>query len=272
MMHSNYRLCIAHRRGFTMLLVIGLLAMAATVIAFNLKRISFRAGVVQRQIEQYELHHEIQGVRDIVHLWLSNPAVRSQLTERAGSDIPAHTVTMADGLSVRVYVRDGQGTLLANLTNAPDLAQRELMITALSKLPDDRPDLIRRSGPMEMSFYAMSHEVIEAISPDPQIADALKILQTDPDITRANISAKVSELGGSMEAFQRIRQTIIFSPELWGLDVVAFDPKAIEAEDQYRLYTVLAQVRGPLPVIYEWRPVDRDEFQRLRQHAAASAR
>jgi hypothetical protein len=264
--------CIDRRRGFTMLLVIGLMAMAATVIAFNLRRITFRAGVVQRQVEQYELHHEIQGVRDIVLLWLSNPAVRSDLTEHAGSEDPAHTVTMADGLSVRVYVRDGQGTLLANLTNATDLSQRELMITALSRLPENRPDLIRRSGPMEMSFYAMPHEVIEAISSDPQVAEALKILQTDPEITRANISARVSDLGGSMEAFQRIRQAITFTPELWGLDVVAFDPGADEAEDQYRLYTVLAQVRGPLPVIFEWRPVDRDEFQRLRQHATGSAR
>ncbi|MFI4853545.1 MAG: hypothetical protein ACIAQF_01040 [Phycisphaerales bacterium JB065] len=259
-------------RGFTMLLVIGVMAIATTVIAFNLKRLNYRAGVVQRQIEQYELHHEIQGVRDIVTLWLSNPAVRNDLTEYSGSEEPAHTVTMADGLTVRIFVRDGQGTLLANLANTEDVAQQEMMIQALSKLPADRPDLIRRSGPMTMSFYAMPAEVIEAIAPSPEIASAMINLQSDPEVTRANLSTKVLELGGEMAEFQRIRPLITFSSEVWGLDVVAFDPAAPEAEDQYRLYTVLAQVSGPLPVIYEWRPIEYEEFQRLRQHATGSAR
>lgn len=271
-MIARMRRDVRLHRGFTMLLVIGLMALATIVISFNLRRLTFRAGAVQRQLEQYELHHEIQGVRDIVMLWLSNPAVRTELTERAGSDEPAHTVTMADGLSVRVYVRDGQGTLLANLANAKDIAQQELMLNALSRLPDDRPDLLRRNGPLPMSFYAMPHEVIEAITPDPALAEILKILQTDPEVTRANINAKINELGGSIEQFNQIRNAITFTPEVWGLDIVAFDPSAAEAEDLYRLYTVLAQVQGPLPVIYEWRPVDQDEFQRLRQHAAASAR
>ncbi len=262
----------AARHGFTMLLVIGVMAIASTVIAFNLKRLNFRAGVVQRQIEQYELHHEIQGVRDIVTLWLSNPTVRTKLPEQAGSEEPAHTVTMADGLTVRIFVRDGQGTLLANLANTEDVAQQELMIQALSKLPADRPDLTRRSGPMTMSFYAMPAEVIEAISPTPEIASALISVQRDPEVTRANLSTKVLEQGAAMADFQRIRPLITFSSEVWGLDVVAFDPAAIEAEDQYRLYTVLAQVSGPLPVIYEWRPIGQEEFQRLRQHATGSAR
>jgi len=259
-------------RGFTMLLVIGVMAIATTVIAFNFRRLAFRAGSVQRQIEQYQLHHEIQGVRDIVTLWLSNPAVRTELTKHAGSEEPAHMVTMANGVSVRVFVRDGQGTLLANLANTTDLTQREQMITALSKLPDDRPELIRRSGPMEMSFYAMPHEVIEAIAPDENLAVVLKALQADPEVTRANLSAKINEFGGSMSAFQQIRPIITFTPEVWALDVVAFDPNAPEAEDLYRLYTVLAQVKGPLPVIYEWRPVSGDEFRRLRQHTTGRAR
>lgn len=259
-------------RGFTMLLVIGVMAIATTVIAFNLKRLNFRAGSVQRQIEQYELHHEIQGVRDIVTLWLSNPTTRTKLSEHAGSEEPAHTVTMAGGLTVRVFVRDGQGTLLANLANTDDVAQQELMITALTRLPENRPDLIRRSGPIQMSFYAMPHEVIEAISPDEIIASGMIELQSDPEVTRANLSTKLLELGAEMAAFQQIRPMITLSPEVWGLDVVAFDPAAAEAEDQYRLYTVLAQVSGPLPVIYEWRPVGLEEFQRLRQHATGSAR
>lgn len=259
-------------RGFAMLLVIGVMAIATTVIAFNIRRLTFRAGSIQRQIQQYHLHHEIQGVRDIVTLWLSNPAVRTELAGHAGSDEPAHTVTMADGLTVRVYVRDGQGTLLANLANTTDFAQREQMITALSRMPENRPELIRRSGPMEMSFFAMPHEVIDAISPEESLAAALKRLQADPEVTRANLSAKISELGGSMAAFQQIRPLITFTPEVWALDVVAFDPNAIEAEDEYRLYTVLAQVKGPLPVIYEWRPVSREEFRRLRQHTTGLAR
>ncbi len=271
-MRRNTPRSVHLRRGFTMLLVIGLMAMAATVIAFNLRRLTFRAGAVQRQLEQYNLHHEIQGVRDIVMLWLSNPAVRTELTEHAGSDEPAHTVTMADGLSVRVYVRDGQGTLLANLANTKDIAQQELMINALSRLPEDRPDLVRRSGPLTMSFFAMPPEVIEAFVPDSDLAQVLKILQTDPEVTRANINTKINELGGSIEQFNQIRNYLTFTPEVWGLDIVAFDPNAAEAEDLYRLYTVLAQVQGPLPVIYEWRPVSQDEFRRLRQHAAASAR
>jgi hypothetical protein len=261
-----------NRRGFTMLLVIGVMAIATTVIAFNVKRLNFRAGAVSRQIEQYLLHHEIQGVRDIVMLWLSNPAVRTDLTEFAGSDEPAHMVTMADGLSVRVFVRDGQGTLLANLANTADIAQQEQMIEALGRMPQDRPELVRRSGPMEMSFYAMPPDVIRAITPDEDLAEALIALQADPEVTRANLSSKVLEFGVTMATFQQIRPLITFTPEVWALDVVAFDPDSPEAEDQYRLYTVLAQVKGPLPVIYEWRPVGSEEFRRLRQHATGSAR
>ena len=260
------------KRGFTMLLVIGVMAIATTVIAFNVKRLNFRAGAVSRQIEQYHLHHEIQGVRDIVMLWLSNPAVRDELVEFQGSDEPAHMVTMADGLSVRVFVRDGQGTLLANLANTTDLAQQEQMIEALTRMPEDRPELVRRSGPMQMSFYAMPPEVIQAIAPDPNLAAALITLQDDPEINRANLSTKVLEFGAAMASFQQIRPLITFTPEVWALDVVAFDPDSPEAEDQYRLYTVLAQVKGPLPVIYEWRPVSSEEFRRLRQHATGSAR
>ncbi|XOV76863.1 MAG: hypothetical protein ACFHWZ_08585 [Phycisphaerales bacterium] len=259
------------KRGFTMLLVIGVMAIATTVIAFNVKRLNFRAGAVVRQIEQYHLHHEIQGVRDIVMLWLSNPAVRTDLTDFAGSDEPAHMVTMADGLSVRVFVRDGQGTLLANLANTADIAQQEQMIEALGRMPPDRPELVRRSGPMEMSFYAMHPLVIRAVSSDPALADALISLQGDPDVTREpeHEGPRHRRADGHFSADPPAHH--LHAGGL-ALDVVAFDPDSPEAEDQYRLYTVLAQVKGPLPVIYEWRPVSLEEFQRLRQHATGSAR
>ena len=108
------------RRGYTLLLAVIVLAMSTAVIGWNLRRSSLRARAGQMQVDRYALHHEMLGVRDIVTVWLQRDADKSKLPEYARSGAVAYEVTLPGGKVVRVRVRDGQGTILANLNKVKD--------------------------------------------------------------------------------------------------------------------------------------------------------
>ncbi len=260
-------------RGFVLLLVIVVLALATTIAAWNLRRASLQAQAVQRQIDNYELHHEMLGVRDIVTVWLQRDADTSKMPEYAASAAPAYAVELPDGKRVRVHVRDGQGTLLANLNAVKDdPAQRLMLLAALARIPSDRPDLVRRSGPWEVSIRAMPDEVIDAIAGDVRaLAAALRILRDDTEADNSQLADRLQTIGLDPALVQRQLSMLTFEPRLWALDVETVVPAIGTRPPEIRYYTVLAEVTGSgqRVRVHEWRPVD-SEAGRARAEARAA--
>lgn len=239
----------ARRRGFIFLLVLLVVAVGAIIIAGGINRANVEANIVQRQLDGYQQHHELLGIRDLVLFWVTREQGDNKLAEYANAREPATRMVLPENVAVIIHIRDGQGTLRARLQqgDAPEVAG--LLIDVLSYLPTQRADLLRKAGPLAVSLRAAPDEVITAISRgNPEVESVLRKLRDDDKVHRGIFVEELQRAGVSAEEIQLLSELVSFDQtRLWRIDVEIVDARGS------RWYTGLAEMERNLPNWVEWK-------------------
>ncbi|MCA9292973.1 MAG: hypothetical protein KDA20_04080 [Phycisphaerales bacterium] len=247
---------VTSRRGFTFVLVLVVTIIATAMISWQLRRMHLRAVAVQMQVDSYAEHHQLLGVRDVVWNW----ARRRSRTDKTMADLvrepgPHYEAQLPGEFLIRVWVHDGQGTILANLKGADTDRRRDLMMELLRRVPLDRPDLTRRGGPMEMSITAMPDVVIDAIcGGDQQLASAMRYIRDDTSKEgKRDMRTEFIAQGFDPNDIADIFALLTFTPVLWQLEVEAVRATADGTPGTPERYALLVEI-GTDTKLHEWRP------------------
>lgn len=251
---------IAQRRtGFAFLLMLMMIAVAGILVGAALQRSAASSAITARQIEGYQRHHEMLGIRDYTESWLGKTENKpEQLAEYARSGEVAHRLVLDNRIVILISVMDGQGTVLRSLANVTNQDHRRWLVEVLSRLPLNRPDLTRRSGPHQISLNAAPDEVLEALAGfDPKVSAGLRD-------ARDRGASNVTDLQNALQrrnvedlVTHALSQYVTFTPSLWRLNVEVVYP------DHVNRYTLLAEKKANLTKLHEWRPVEESEAERL---------
>ncbi len=257
----------ASRPGFVFLTVLLMLAVAAIILGVAMQRSNMHAAITQRQIDGYIEHHELLGIRDYAKNWLDRQSDAGKLASYAESGEVAHRFALDEGTVLRIYVTDGQGTVLRGLSTVPNLETRRWLAGVLARIPQDRTDLTRRSGPAQVSIRSAPDEVLLAIAGGNQelfsalvsargkeVKNPVELLQV---LDRAGVDANVG---------QTLSRHLVVEPTLWRLNVEAVHQEGI------RRYTLLAEKRQNVTQMHEWRAVGEAEAQNLFMTEEAESR
>lgn len=242
------RLARASRRAYALPLVILLLLTATLTISVALQRQAAQQRLVSRMVGEYRRHHDMFGVQSIVLLWLG-PQSASELTAMAADPDVDYDFAIPSGSRVQVFVEDGQGAALRDLSAVPD-AQREYYAGVLSRVPLDDPEATRGGGPHLISVNAAPRSVLAALIPEDgdRLADRIIRARENEPIDRAEFSRELRFVGVSEEDLRSVIQIVVFDPELWRMRIVARDA------DGERVFGMLVEnVRNSAtPTIHEW--------------------
>lgn len=239
--------------GYVFLIVLVFLVVASIITAAALRRAGMQAVLAEDQFNSYLRHHELQGVRAIADVWLlRNDA--AELEKHANTGEPVTKQLVEDTL-YRIYVQDGQGTVLNNLIGISGSVPQTWLVEMLSRLPPDRPDLTRAVGPWQLSLRAAPDEVLEAMAGgDPALAIALRQARDDEVSDASALIDVLQEGGADVLAAQAIARNVTFKPSLWRIDI-----EVERIPDPIRRYVLLVEKARNLPRTLEWRALDRGE-------------
>ncbi|MCA9305365.1 MAG: hypothetical protein R3B46_04255 [Phycisphaerales bacterium] len=244
------------RRGFTFLLVLGLLALAVVLTGVMLERQRTQGAIVQMQMENIERHHELLSVRDIARRWFQESTSDEDLLIWSATGEVATAIRMPGGQVYQVRVSDGQGTVCARMDKADRLGMRDRLLEILRRLPEGRPDLIRKSGPIQISFNGAASEVIDALAQDDvDMAGAMHRLRAAGVADREAFITAMESAGLNSEDYAWALDLLAFKPVLWRLRIDVF-----EGDDEPREYTVLVERRVNVAYVYEWRSIPMETF------------
>ncbi len=242
------------RRAFVMPMVILALVVVGLGIGVAMTRFASETRVVARQLRAYQEHHSGMGLQEAIGAWLK------QQTGRAIPDLidpatgHAMDIELADGSVVSVYLRDGQGAALADLSALPasevDEAGLVLRQLAASVRPEAYDRLTRSVGPAAVSVNSAPDEVIRAVAgavtPDRAEDLANEIIRARAragSVTRQDITAAVS--GAGLGSEQRLAALRLFATdiELWAIIVELRGGRGLDRGRLLSRYGGLARLR-----------------------------
>lgn len=242
------------RRAFVMPLVLLALVVVGLGVGVSMSRFAAETRVVERQLRAYHEHHSGMGLQEAIGAWLK------QQTGRAIADLidpvtgHAMDIEMADGSVVSVFLRDGQGSALADLSALPGAQVEEagavLRYLNQSVRPNAYLRMTRSVGPSAVSVNSAPEEVIRAVamavSPERGEALAGEIVRTRAragQVTRQDLNTAIGEVGLNNE--QRVRALRLFATdvELWAIIVELRGGRGLDRGKLLSRYGGLARLR-----------------------------
>jgi len=237
------------RRGFVFLLVLMIISAGVIVISSGINRAVVKGAIIQRQLDGYQQHHELLGIRDLVKFWLVREQADSKLAEYASVDEPATRILLPDNLALVIRIRDGQGTLRARLQpgDAPEV--EEMLLDVLSWVPMDRRDLLRRTGPLAVSLRAAPNEVVAALARgNPDVEAVLRKLRDQESVHRGIFVEELQRAGVTAEEIKLLSELVAFEQtRLWRIEVDAVDVRGT------RTYAGLVQMDRTTSTWFDWK-------------------
>lgn len=245
---------IAGRGAFVMPLVLLALMVVGLGLGVSLTRFAAETRVVARQIRAYHEHHSGMGLQEAIGAWLK------QQTGRAISEVidpstgHAMDIELADGSVVSVFLRDGQGTALADLSAVQpaqvDEAGRVLRSLVETTRQDEYLRLTRSVGPPAVSVNSASDAVIravaEAVAGDRGDAFAHELLRARAragEVTRQDIATAVSSANLNNEQRTAALRMLATDIELWAIIVELRGGRGMDRGRLLSRYGGLARLR-----------------------------
>jgi hypothetical protein len=150
----------AGRRAFVMPMVILALVVVSLGVGVSLTRFAAETKVVERQVRAYHEHHAGMGLQEAIGAWMKQQNGRD--ISDAIDPLTGHAmdIELADGSVVSVFLKDGQGTALADLSAIPADQVEEAGIIlknlAASVKAEDFVRYTRSVGPSGVSINTAS--------------------------------------------------------------------------------------------------------------------
>lgn len=238
------------RRGFVFILVLGLLVLGSIMLGVALSRASNQTLAVQRQIDNYRRHHELLGVLDVVEKWLKDQP-SSKIREHVINNDVIYRMVVSGDIVIVVRVFDGQGRVLTRIDQARDHIAREWLLTVLSRMPHDQPELFRSQGPTEISLLGAPEPVIRAIAGDSdELYEGLRAAQEAKVTDGAAFLNQLTKAGVASSTAQDVMRVMTLDPKLYRLEA-----EVVQGDD-IRLYEIL-MTGDNKPVVLELKSMPR---------------
>jgi len=258
--HPDHR---PERRGFAMAVTLMLVLTVSLIITGVMQRYAAQQRTVQRQVAGYRMHHDMFGVQAMALQWLAR-ARTADIVEVAGTDEVAFGFELPDGKQVAVYIEDGQDTALASAERVEG-ENKPFYEAMLARIPPDRGDLLRTTGPPQISLNNAHPELIEALfGPDlERVAREVIRARDREEIDRAFVVDALTSAGASDSAQRALTTLVALNPALWRL--------RIETDDGFepREFEMLVEMTSGRPMMHAWRErferapgADRDDQDR----------
>jgi len=239
-MHSS-------RRGFAMAFVLILALVASLMLGAALTRQNAQTLTVARQVEDYQMHHDILGARSIVEEWMRKltPADMVRLAASKGEDF---RFEIGKRMTISITLIDGQGTLLSDASLAPEVF-RDVYEKVLERLPEDTDGLVRSYGPPQISVQSSPPEVLAAFLEDggEDFAEEVVALREKTPLTESTFFDLLKEAKDGRAAADELRPLIVFQPVIWRVGIKMTDQRGGE-----RFFAMLAELGQNSLIVYDW--------------------
>jgi len=235
------------RRGFVFVMIMVMIAVAVITLGSSIDRATMQSNLTQMQLDGYQEHHEMQGIKAIVQVFLFRQEAQN-LPEISNTGQPVRDIIFEDGRRVRLYVQDGQGTLLRNLVEVDTPEGQRFVSATLSRIPEDHTEFTRLSGPWKVSIRSAPDSVLEAMSGgDLDIFSGLRQARDDAVENVGELLRALDRAGVDPTVAQALSRNITFAPVVWRVDVEVTDAGST------RYYSTMVTRRGNVPRLMEWR-------------------
>jgi hypothetical protein len=244
------------RRAFALPLVILLSLVVGISTAMMLERQAAQSYFVQRQITAYQDDHLGKGMEEIINQWLAGASTRP-IEERLQSDGRALEMRLAGGVTLTLYVRDGQGAALQDLSSLTGEAlqdargilrelRRDGALSAQRRNARGRnaDPILRMHGPVQISINSADQDVLRAVLRSITGSDrnesylgAIRRARAEGRIDPNKFSTINAESDLTPEERAKIERVLTSVPRLWILEAVITrtNPAPLErAESRYR--------------------------------------
>jgi hypothetical protein len=224
-------------------MVILLALVVGIMTAVMLERQSAQSLTVQRQLHEYRDQHFSRGVREVVGQWTDTLA--GQPIEKLIQD-DGHILDIqaADGGWISIYMFDGQGSALVDLTGLLDQDRTDAVgvLQAMVPIVGDSPDpsLFRSVGTVKISAASAAPEVLEALGNyasasrnGRRFSDSIVKARSQQDLTQADIQTAESAAEMTAEQRQIVDRLLLTKPELWNMVIDVYNPGDKEPSVRY---------------------------------------
>ncbi|MFG0258588.1 MAG: hypothetical protein ACF8GE_11860 [Phycisphaerales bacterium JB043] len=242
--------------GYVLVIVLMMLMIFSLLITGVLVRSDAQMRLVERQVAEYRMHHDMFGAQALVLQWVQRASI-SDIRELTDTDARAFGFVLEPSgkrISVRIY--DGQSTALASAANVTE-EFRDIYWDMLDAIPLNRPDLFRASGPEQISMNTAPREIIEALFGDPLATAARRLIRrrARARIDMADLVDVLNDGGATPEENRAITHILVPAPTLLRLRVEVEDPVLP------REYEMLVEYSETRPTMHAWREVFASESQ-----------
>lgn len=147
-------------------MAIMLVLAGGVIVAMMLERHTAQLLTNQRQIESYQIAHATRGIGEAIDAWVrSNGA--NPIADALDRDAKAFDLTTPDGQVLHIYLEDGQGAALADLSGLSgdtlDLG-RDIIRRLVEDQRRNAERFVRNDGPLAVSVNAAPEEVLRAVA------------------------------------------------------------------------------------------------------------
>lgn len=247
------------RRGYALIVVLLLVITSSVLTATMLNRLGAQSLAYGRTVDQYQHHHGKASLEEVVGAWLRSLG-NLNIADLLGEDGHVFTLTLADRSTARVYLSDGQGSVLSRFVglSAENRRDAPLIYQALENLvgQENAWRFSREIGPMAVSVRGASREAIAAalglmVNPafDPlAVADAILAEAADGSITSGDIQRAARNAGVPQEQLGLVNRALTANTTVWRLRVELYSPStplaAPRLTNAYEGYAMTARVAG----------------------------
>jgi len=216
-----------------LVLVIGLI-----MVFVGVERAGAQAAIVEERIRDYQRHHEMLGVRDLIAEWLQKPGKRDALIRAAQDGATFFDAALPGNLFISARAEDAQGAVRLPDAGIEDPQVLFALNDLVSRLPPDRADLVRAAGAPQVSLSGAPEPVLRALAAgDDQLFAMLRAMQAEPMMDSARFVTSLSTTGMTERATE-LSRVLTFTPTLFRLRV------RVDDGADARRYSMLADLSG----------------------------
>lgn len=278
---------VRRRRAYALPIVVLLALVGTIVVSAILEYVSAQSRSVGRQLSSYEEHHMSRGLREVIGAWMQR-ARADDIREYLAPDGRAMDLEFRDGSRITIWMRDGQGTALRDLTqlSGPDLDDGRAVLRSIARGASDDArflELTRAVGPLAVSAHSAEHSLLSMIAEalvtegdSSKFVSEVISARDAGQLDRAHYQQAMVSAGLTADERTRIERAITLEPTVWSVEAEIHrrDARTLGGwvDERYAGLAPIRRQRGgntrttgdistifqPLGAFLTWEQVDRD--------------